>query len=112
MIEEELFRKKERDGMHFHSRSRSKKGVAGFVLSIIGIAVFLVLCIISAVTKGTAGQAIGVAGLFLVAESVAAFVLSLQGLREKDVYTKLPFAGLLVSGSLFVLLFCLYIVGI
>ena len=69
MIEEELFRKKERDGMHFHSRSRSKKGVAGFVLSIIGIAVFLALCIISAVTKGTAGQAIGVVGNTALLES-------------------------------------------
>lgn len=112
MMEEALFRKKERDGMHFHSRNRSKKGMAGFVLSIIGVAVFLTLCIISAATKGTAGQAIGVAGLLLEAESVAAFVFSLQGLREKDVYTKLPFAGLLVSGSLFVFLFCLYIVGL
>jgi len=112
MMEEELFRKKERDGMHFHSRNRSRKGTIGFVLSVVGIAVLLLLCIISAVTKGTAGQAIGVAGLCLVAESVTAFVLSLQGLREKDVYTKLPFAGLLVSGSLFVILFCLYIVGI
>ena len=112
MTEEELFRKKERDGMRFHSRNRSKKGTRGFVLSMVGVVVFLTLCIISAATKGTAGQAIGVAGLCLVAESVKAFVFSLQGLREKDVYTKQPFAGLLVSGSLFVLLFCLYIVGI
>ena len=38
-----------------------------------------------------------------------AFVLSLQGLKERDVYIKLPFAGLIMSGILFVLLFCLYI---
>lgn len=107
-----LFRKKERDGMHFHSRKRSKKGVAGFALSLAGVAVSLALCIVSAIAKGEAGAVIGVIGLVVTADCGAAFYLSLKGLKERDVYTKIPFAGLVISGSLFVFLFCLYILGI
>ncbi|MCH5272620.1 MAG: hypothetical protein J1E35_03010 [Lachnospiraceae bacterium] len=106
------FRPKEKDGVHFHSRKRSGKGTAGFVLAIICVLAFLVLCVISAVAGGNAGDFIGVAGLAVAALCIIAFWLSLQGLRERDVYTKLPFAGLLVAGVLFVWLFCLYIIGI
>ncbi len=107
-----LFKKGNRDGMHFHSRKRSQKGLAGFVLALCGIAVFLVLCIISAVAKGTAGRAIGIAGLLVMADCGVAFALSLQGIKERDVYTKLPLAGLILSGVMFVFLFCLYVLGL
>lgn len=107
-----LFRKKERDGMHFHSKKRSKKGIMGFALSLFGVAVFLVLCIVSAMAKGEAGTAIGVIGLGVMAVCGVAFYFSLKGLKERDVYTKIPFAGLVISGALFVFLFCLYVLGI
>lgn len=99
------------DGMHFHSRKRSKKGTMGFVLSIICLLVFLALCIVSATTKGTAGKAIGIAGLSVAVCCGVAFWLSLRGLKERDVYTKIPFTGLLLSGVQLVLLFCLYVMG-
>ncbi|MGN1084979.1 MAG: hypothetical protein ACI4QX_08235 [Lachnospiraceae bacterium] len=105
-------RRRERDSMHFHSRRRSGKGTAGFVLAMLCVLTFLVLCIISAAAGGAAGNFIGVIGLVVAVVCAVAFCLSLQGLRERDVYTKLPFAGLLSSGGLFVLLFCLYITGI
>lgn len=112
MNTETLFKKGSRDGMHFHSRKRSKKGLAGFVLALFGIAIFLALCIVSAVTKGTAGQAVGIIGLLVMADCGVAFVLSLQGIKERDVYTKLPLAGLILSGVMFVFLFCLYVLGL
>lgn len=112
MNAETLFKKGNRDGMHFHSRKRSQKGLAGFVLAVLGMAVFVALCIISAAVKGTAGRAIGIAGLLVMADCGAAFILSLQGIKERDVYTKLPLAGLILSGGLFVLLFCLYVLGL
>jgi len=107
-----LFRKKDRDGMRFHSRKRSKKGIAGFVLSLIAAIVLLALCIVSAAAKGEAGAGIGGLGLAVMVLCGVAFYLSLNGLKERDVYTKLPFSGLLISGVLFVFLFCLYILGI
>lgn len=110
---ESLYRKKERgDGMHFHSRKRSQKGIAGFVLSMVSVVLFLVLCILSAIAKGDAGAYVGGFGLLVMINCIFAFILSLQGLKERDVYVKLPFAGLLISGALFVFLFCLYILGI
>lgn len=108
----ELFHSKEREGMHFHSRKRSRAGIAGFILSVAGTVFFLVLCIVSAGVKGEAGAVIGALGLFVMLLCGIAFSLSLKGLKEHDVYTRLPFAGLLVSGGLFVLLFCLYVLGI
>ena len=112
MSEESLFHKGERGGMHFHGRKRSKNGISGFVLSLLAVVAFLTLCIVSAVAKGTAGPAVGAVGLLTMAVCGVAFWLSLKGLRERDVYTRLPFAGLLISGALFVLFFCIYIMGI
>lgn len=112
MSEESLFHKGERGGMHFHGRKRSKSGITGFVLSLLAVIVFLVLCILSAAANGEAGAFVGTLGLLTMLVCGVAFFLSLRGLKERDVYTRLPFAGLLISGALFVLLFCLYIVGI
>ncbi len=112
MNEESLFHKGERNGMHFHGRKRSKNGIGGFVLSLLAVVVFLIVCIVSAVAKGEAGPVVGGIGLLTMAVCGMAFWLSLKGLKERDVYTKLPFAGLIISGTLFVLLFCLYIMGI
>lgn len=109
---ESLFRRGGRDGMHFHSKKRSKKGMAGFCLALLCALVFLGLCIVSATQKGSAGEAVGIIGLLLAAVSGAAFWLSLQGLKERDVYTRLPLAGLLIAGAVFIVLFCLYVTGI
>ena len=112
MSEEFTFHKAERRGMHFHGRKRSKGGVAGFALAIAAVAIFLALCVVSAVAKGAAGLVVGGLGLLAMVLCGVAFWLSFKGLKEKDVYTRLPFAGLLISGGMFVVLFCLYIVGI
>lgn len=112
MTEDLLFHGKERKGMHFHSRKRSGKGTIGFVAALVCAVVFLVLCIVSAAAGGAAGEAVGVIGLFIMAGSGVAFWLSWQGIKERDVYTRIPLIGMIVSGILFVLLFCLYISGI
>lgn len=112
MSEDIMFKKGSRDGMHFHSRKRSRKGIAGFVLAMIGVTVFIILCVVSAMAKGEAGSIIGVMGIFVAALSAGAFSLSLKGLKEQDVYTAIPFAGLVISGVLFVFLFCLYVLGL
>lgn len=112
MSSDTLFEKKGRDRIHFHSRKRSKEGVAGFALSLVAVGSMLALCIWSAAANGDAGLAVGIVGLAVMAVCGLAFYLSLKGLKERDVYTKLPFAGLIISGALFVLLFCLYVLGI
>lgn len=112
MNSDALFRKGERGGMRFHGRKRSKTGLAGFALSVVCVVVFLVLCIVSASAKGESGEYIGVLGLLVMACCGVSCYLSLKGLKEKDVYTRLPLAGLIISGTLFVLLFCLYVMGI
>lgn len=112
MSADTLFEKKGRERIHFHSKKRSREGVAGFVLSLIAAGIMLALCIWSAAAKGAAGLTVGIIGFGVMGLSALAFCLSLKGLKERDVYTKLPFAGLILSGALFVLLFCLYVTGI
>lgn len=107
-----LFRKKERDGIRFHSKRRSGKGTLGFALAVLCVITLCVLFVSSAATAGSSGAAVGMIGLLLAAASAVAFWLSLQGLKEQDVYTGLPFAGLLLAGLVFIILFCLYITGI
>lgn len=112
MSSDTLFRKRERGGMQFRGRKRSKTGITGFVLSLIAAVIVIVLCIVSAAAKGEAGTVVGAFGLLAMVLSGVALSFSVKGLKEQDVYTKLPFAGLLLSGALFVFLFCLYVLGI
>ena len=112
MSEDTLFRKRERGGMHFHGRKRSKQGALGFAFSLISVVGFLVLCVVSAMAKGEAGEHVGIFGVLVMALCGTSFYLSLKGLKERDVYTTLPLVGLIVSGTLFVLMFCLYVMGI
>ena len=112
MNSDTIYRKAERKGMHFHGRKRSKTGVAGFTVSVVCVVAFLVLCIISAAAQGKSGEYIGALGLFIMAGCGVSLYLCLKGLKEKDVYTRLPFAGMIISGVLFVLMFCLYVTGI
>lgn len=112
MNSDTMYRKAERGGMHFHGRKRSKTGMAGFVLSVVCVTCFLTLCIVSAMAKGESGEFIGALGLFVMAGCGVSLYLSLKGLKEKDVYTRLPLAGMVISGVLFVVLFCLYVTGI
>ena len=112
MKEESLYRKRERGNMHFSGRTSSRKGVTGFVLSLLAVAAVIALCVVSAIAGGAAGEIVGVLGLLTMAMSGVALSLCLKGLKERDVYTGIPFAGLLISGILFVFLFCLYVLGI
>jgi len=112
MNSDTIYRKAERGGMHFHGRRKSKTGMTGFVISVVCVVAFLILCIISAAAKGESGEYIGALGLFVMAGCGVSLYFSLKGLKEKDVYTRLPFAGMIISGVLFVLMFCLYVMGI
>lgn len=103
---------KEEMKMHFSSRSHSGKGIAGFVLAIFCAVILLLLCILSAMAGGNAGSYIGAIGMLVFFADIASFVLSMKGVKEKDVYTTLPMVGMIVSGIILVVLFCLYIIGI
>jgi len=112
MNSDTIYRKAERGGMHFHGRRKSKTGMTGFVISVVCVVAFLILCIISAAAQGESGEYIGALGLFVMVGCGVSLYFSLKGLKEKDVYTRLPFAGMIISGVLFVLMFCLYVMGI
>jgi hypothetical protein len=86
--------------------------MTGFVLSLLAVVLVIGLCVVSAMAEGAAGGIVGVLGLGAMCLSAGALCLCLKGLKEHDVYTGIPFAGLLISGVLFVFLFCLYILGI
>lgn len=103
---------KDEMSMHFSRKRNSVRGVAGFVLAVFCAIALIVLCILSAVAGGTAGIYIGAAGMIVLIVAVVAFVLSLQGLKEPDVYTTIPMIGLILSGILLVTLFCFYITGL
>jgi len=98
--------------VRFHNRKNSGMGLAGFILAVVCLVFLLLLCLISATALGNAGEAIGVAGLLVAIGCLASIHLCIKGMSEKEVYTRLPFAGMILSGAVFVLLFCFYISGL
>lgn len=103
---------KDKVNMHFQSRKRSVKGVVGFWMSIVSVLFVILLCTLSVMKNGAAGIILGFLGVFVFVFSGFSFSLSLRGLKERDVFTKLPMAGLIISGMVLVFLFILYILGI
>lgn len=112
MNSDTTYRKSERKGMRFHGRKQSGNGVAGFVISVVCVVAFLILCVISAAAKGESGMLLGVFGILVMAGCGVSLRFCLKALKERDVYVKLPFAGMIISGVMLVLLFCLYVTGI
>lgn len=104
--------KEKKSSLHFSGRTHSKKGIGSVVIGGIAWSVFFALCIYSVMQKGQAELVIGVIGIFDAFFTLTGAGFAWKGFQEPEVYYTLPIIGILLNGSLFVLYFALYFMGI
>lgn len=98
--------------MKFRGRTQSKNGIWSLCLSVISIIGFISLCVVSTIWQGNAPMLVGSIALLLTVFCITAFWLAVNALKEKEVYYGVPIAGLILSGTQFVIFLCLYMMGI
>lgn len=101
-----------KSSLHFSGRTHSRKGMISVVVGGTAWCVFLGLCVYSTMQEGKAELAAGGIGILDAFLSFAGAVLSMKGFQEREVYYVLPTAGIILNGSLFVIYFVLYFMGI
>lgn len=104
--------KHKKESFKFSGRSHSLKGIASVILGSISLLTFILLSVISSLTHGKGGIAIGVLGIFLLFLTIAGFVLGIKACREKEIYYTAPITGMVMNGLFSLGLFLLYVIGI
>ncbi len=82
----------------FSEYSHSKQGIAGFILGIISLAIFLVCTQLSYTSEGAASLPIGGAAIDALIIAAAGMTFSIKGYRDEDVYKMFPKMGIFTSG--------------
>ena len=101
-----------RDTHKFTGRSHSVRGMISLAMGGVSALCLTVLFILSGVHDGKGSLIFGVAGLFLLALSVAGFLLGMKACEEQDIYYTAPVTGMVISGVLSIILFILYVTGL
>ncbi|BCJ93449.1 hypothetical protein acsn021_10180 [Anaerocolumna cellulosilytica] len=96
----------------FSGRSHSVKGIVSVILGTASLLFFILLAVISSISHGNGGMAIGILGIILLVVSISGFILGIKACIEKEIYYTAPIIGMVMNGLLFLGLFLLYIVGI
>ena len=104
--------KEKKRSLRFSGRSHAKGGIASTVIGGIGWIVFAALCVYSASTGGNAAAVAGIIGILDTVFALTGMVTAFRGFYERDVYYVMPAVGMVLNGSLFVLYFILYLMGI
>ena len=95
----------------FRGRHISPGGLTVLITGSISIIVLIVMCVISA-AGGSIGEYAGIAGTIAAIASVTGLIVSVLATRERDIYTAIPIAGMIVNGVSFLLYIIVYILGV
>lgn len=104
--------KEKKSSLRFKKREHSKVGIWSTVIGIVAWGIFIALSIYSSITNGNAEVIAGVIGILDAVFVLLGVFLGVKGLKEKDIYYKIPMIGMLLNATLFVVYFSLYMIGI
>jgi hypothetical protein len=107
-----MFKKHDKEMIHFSGRRHTKTGFFSTVIGVINILGFAAISIISGMAKGNGGLLLGLVGLLIFALSILGFVLSYKAFMKKDIFYRFPIIGGILNGFMTIILLIIYIVGI
>ncbi len=106
-----MFRKKNKEMIHFSGRRHTKTGIFSMIIGIVTVTGFLTLSIISGMNGGRGGFVLGVLGLFLFGLAIFGFILSYRAFKKKDIFYRFPIVGAILNGFMTILFMIVYILG-
>lgn len=92
-----------------------KQSIYGLISTIIGGASAVALGILFYITtrsEGTTSVWLGLAGLLLLAITLAGLITGVSGFKQKDIFYTLPIVGVTLNGVLFLGMVILYFLGL
>jgi len=101
-----------KSSLRFSGRGHARSGVISTVIAGIAWCVFLALCVRATVSDGMAEPVVGTIGIVDAIASLVGMLVGFKGFQEREVYYVMPAIGVSLNGILFVIYFCLYIMGI
>ena len=104
--------RKRKSKMKFIGRKHSFYGIISSVLGGVNLSLFVLLIVVTTNSSGTTGIWLGLAGLLLLAISLAGALLGAAGFKQKDVFYRFPVIGVTVNGVLFLCYVILYFFGL
>ncbi len=94
----------------FRGRHISPGGMTALITGSISIVLLIVLCILAS-TGHDVGAFSGIASVIAAVASVIGLIVSVLATRERDIYTAIPVAGMIVNGISFLLYVIIYVLG-
>lgn len=104
--------KEKKGSLHFRKKQHSKIGIISTVISIIAWGIFIALSTYSTITNGNVEIVIGMIGILDAFFALFGAVLAIKGLQEREVAYGFSIVGILLNGTLFVIYFILYFMGV
>ena len=95
----------------FRGRHVSRPALTVLVTGSISIILLIVLCIVASV-KSEIPQVFGLAAMIAAVVSIFGLIMSVLSTRERDIYTSVPIAGMIVNGISIILYVIIYFLGI
>lgn len=100
-----------RKRIQFTDKKHPVMGIVSTGIAIVAWILLIVLFFLSSTAKGTAGIAIGFAGVLVLATSAFGFVMAIRSYKKEDIYMITPTVGAILNGVLVVLCLLLYVMG-
>ena len=104
--------KEKKGSLRFRKKEHSKIGIISTVISGIAWCVFIALSVYSTITEGNVEKIIGVVGILDALLAFLGAILAIKGLQEREVSYSFSIIAILLNGTLFVIYFVLYVMGV
>ncbi len=104
--------KEKKGSLHFRKKQHSKVGIISTVISILAWGIFIALSTYSTITNGNVEMIMGIIGILDAFFAFFGAVLAIKGLQEREVSYRFSIVGILLNGTLFVVYFILYVMGV
>lgn len=89
--------RRHRRNYKFTEKKQSKRGIAGFLLALLSIAVFVMVVVNSFSHRGNGSMYLGSAGVSSMLLGVVALVLAIKSLREENSFKLFPYLATVSS---------------
>ena len=104
--------KEKKRTLRFSERKHARGGIISMIIAVIGWIILVVLCVYSSSTGGNAAEVAGILGIFDALFALVGVINAYHGFHEREVSYAMSAIGMVLNGSLFVIYFILYLMGI
>lgn len=108
----EITKEEMEERIDFTRKTHPKRGTISFVMAIVSLLGFVILCAVSAGCKGNGSIAIGIVGLLLFIMSIVGIFLPFPCFKMINVALHTCIMGIVGNGFMAVVYISLYLVGV